>query len=321
MSVKDFTRNLDLLLIAFEQRLREVIRSEVEFIQLIEDDLVTAGGKRVRPRLALLAAGAVSNPDDASAINLALAVELIHSAALLHDDLIDNAETRRGVVAAFRKYGNAVSVLSGDYLLARQMALLAEIGRIELVAMCAQAASALAEGEVLQFQMAALGDYSLQTYEKIIYGKTASLMQLACEGAAVVADSSDEYRQALASFGARYGEAFQMRDDYLDLMGSAEVLGKPAGGDVREGKVTRITLRLMEQFPREVAAIFSRKASQAGDVERLKQLAIESGADGEVVQAIRERVEEALTALRVLPHSVYRDELEALAKRELVRMS
>ena len=321
MSVKDFTRNLDLLLIAFEQRLREVIRSEVEFIQLIEDDLVTAGGKRVRPRLALLAAGAVSNPDDASAINLALAVELIHSAALLHDDLIDNAETRRGVVAAFRKYGNAVSVLSGDYLLARQMALLAEIGRIELVAMCAQAASALAEGEVLQFQMAALGDYSLQTYEKIIYGKTASLMQLACEGAAVVADSSDEYRQALASFGARYGEAFQMRDDYLDLMGSAEVLGKPAGGDVREGKVTRITLRLMEQFPREVAAIFSRKASQAGDVERLKQLAIESGADSEVVQAIRERVEEALAALRVLPHSVYRDELEALAKRELVRMS
>jgi octaprenyl-diphosphate synthase len=95
MSVKDFTRNLDSLLIGFEERLREVIRSEVEFIQLIEDDLVTAGGKRVRPRLALLAAGAVGNPDDASAINLALAVELIHSAALLHDDLIDNAETRR----------------------------------------------------------------------------------------------------------------------------------------------------------------------------------------------------------------------------------
>ncbi|MDX2007926.1 MAG: polyprenyl synthetase family protein [Meiothermus sp.] len=321
MSVKDFTKSMDALLVAFEDRLREVIRSEVEFVRLIEEDLVTAGGKRVRPRLALLASGAAGLSDDAAAINLALAVELIHSAALLHDDLIDNAETRRGVVAAFRKYGNAVSVLSGDYLLARQMALLAEIGNIKLVALCAEAARSLAEGEVLQFQMAALGDYSLETYEKIIYGKTASLMQLACEGAALVAGAPSVQCKALADFGALYGQAFQMRDDYLDLMGSAEVLGKPAGGDVREGKVTRITLRLMEEYGREVDAIFKRKGSQEGDIERLRQLAVESGADLEVTAAIRERVEQALAALRLLPHSSYRDELEALARREVVRMS
>ncbi|MBF6594201.1 MAG: polyprenyl synthetase family protein [Thermaceae bacterium] len=319
MSVKDFTQSLDSFLIAFEERLRQVVKSDVEFVQLIEEDLVTAGGKRVRPRLAFLASSALGEVPHT--VELALAVELIHSAALLHDDLIDDAETRRGKEAAFRKYGNAVSVLAGDYLLSRQMALLAQIGNMELVAMCAQAARMLSEGEVLQFQMVALADYSLENYERIIHGKTASLMQLACEGAAVLGGAPNVVREALAQFGARYGQAFQMRDDYLDLMGSSEVLGKPAGGDVREGKVTRITLRLLETYPGEVEDIFKRHGAQKGDIERLRELAVQSGADQDVIQAIAQRVEQAIATLRALPYSASRDELEALAKRELVRVS
>jgi len=128
-------------------------------------------------------------------------------------------------------------------------------------------------------------------------------------------------REALARFGSLYGQAFQMRDDYLDLMGTAEVLGKPAGGDVREGKVTLITLRLLEAYPDEVGAIFKRRASKAGDIARLQELAVLSGADLEVIQAIAMRVEQAIAALRALPPSAYRDELEALAQRELVRVS
>ncbi|MER3482545.1 MAG: octaprenyl-diphosphate synthase [Meiothermus sp.] len=319
MGVKDFTQNLESFLVAFEERLREVVKSDVEFVQLIEGDLVTAGGKRVRPRLTFLAS--LSLGEVPHALELALVVELIHSAALLHDDLIDDAETRRGKEAAFRKYGNAVSVLSGDYLLSRQMALLAQIGNMELVAMCAEAARMLSEGEVLQFQVAALGDYSLENYERVIHGKTASLMQLACEGAAVLGNAPSLYREALARFGALYGQAFQMRDDYLDLMGSSEVLGKPAGGDVREGKVTRITLRLLQEYPAEVGAIFKRRGGEAGDIQRLQELAVLSKADLDVTQAIAERVEQAVTALRGLPHSSARDELEALARRELVRVS
>jgi len=320
VSVKDFTNNLtsnlDALLIQFEARLREVVKSEVEFVRLIEEDLVTAGGKRVRPRLVFLASGALGEVP--GAMELALAVELLHSASLLHDDLVDDAETRRGHMAAFRKYGNAVSVLSGDYLLSRLMALLAQTGHLELVAMFAETARQLSEGEVLQFQVAALQDYSLENYEQIIDGKTASVMRVACEGVAVLGDAP-QHREVLARFGSLYGQAFQMRDDYLDLMGSAKELGKPAGGDVREGKVTRITLRLMEVYPREVEAIFKRHAGQEGDIRRLQELAVLCGADVEVVQAISERIEQAIAALKALPPSPYRGELEALARREMVR--
>lgn len=317
MSVKDFTRNLDALLAEFEDRLREVVRSDVEFVQLIEEDLVTAGGKRVRPRLVFLSSGALGEVP--GAMELALSVELLHSASLLHDDLVDDADTRRGQVAAFRKYGNAVSVLSGDYLLSRLMALLAQTGSLELVSMFAETARQLSEGEVLQFQVAALQDYSLENYERIIDGKTASVMRVACEGVAVLGNAPQPYREALARFGTLYGQAFQMRDDYLDLMGSAQALGKPAGGDVREGKVTRITLRLLEAYPAEVNAIFKRRAGQPADIERLQELAARCQADQEVTQAITERVEEAIAALKLLPHSSYRDELEALARREMVR--
>ncbi len=318
MSIKDFTPDLDSQLQLFEAQLRLVVRSEVEFVRLIEEDLVTAGGKRIRPRLVFLASEALGEVPNA--MELALAVELLHSASLLHDDLVDDAETRRGREAAFRKYGNAVSVLSGDYLLSRLMALLAQTGRMELVAMFAETARQLSEAEVLQFQVAALHDYSLENYERIIDGKTASVMRVACEGAAVLGDAPGVQREALARFGSLYGQAFQMRDDYLDLMGTPEVLGKPAGGDVREGKVTLITLRLLEAYPTEVEAIFKRRAGAPNDTARLQELAVLSGADLEVTQAIAARVEQAIAALRVLPPSIYRDELEALARRELVRI-
>jgi octaprenyl-diphosphate synthase len=319
MSVKSLTTSLELPLALFEERLREVIRSDVEFIRLIEEDLVTAGGKRVRPRLVFLASGALG--DVPHAVDMALVVELLHSATLLHDDLVDDAETRRGQVAAFRKYGNAVSVLSGDYLLARLMYLLAGMGCMELVAMVAQTARELSEAEVLQFQVAALADYSLEAYERIITGKTASVMRLCCEGPAVLAGVPAEQRLALAQFGLLYGQAFQMRDDYLDLMGSVEALGKPVGGDVREGKLTRVTLRLLEEFPQEAGEILRRKGEGVGDLERLRTLAVQAGIDREVVEAIRERVEAAVAQLRALPPSPYRDALEALARKELSRLS
>ncbi|MER3479497.1 MAG: octaprenyl-diphosphate synthase [Meiothermus sp.] len=319
MSVKVFTSDLEPLLATFETRLRELVHSDVEFIRLIEDDLVTAGGKRVRPQLAFLASRALGGvPHE---MELALAVELLHSTALLHDDLVDDAETRRGHVAAFRKYGNAVSVLAGDYLLSRLLYLLSKTGRMELVYMFSEVARELAEGEVLQFQIAALGDYSLEVYERIITGKTASLMRLACEGAAVLGQAPGEWRRALASFGLLYGQAFQMRDDYLDLMGTPESLGKPIGGDVREGKLTAITLGLLEVYPQETLEIIHRRGAQPGDIETLRKLARASGVAEEVVRAIGGRVDQAIAALLVLPPSPSRDALEALAKREISRLT
>jgi len=302
----------------FDQQLRELLRSEVEFIQLIEDDLVSAGGKRVRPRLAFLASAALGGvPGE---MELALAVELLHSATLLHDDLVDDAETRRGREAAFRKYGNAVSVLSGDYLLSRVLHLLAKTGRIDIVELFAEAARRLAEGEVLQFQTAAYQDYSEEQYYRIIEGKTAALMMAATEGAALLGDTSSSIRTALRDFGYHYGLAFQMRDDYLDLMGDERKLGKPVGGDVREGKVTLITYWLMQQYPEMVNEILLRRASEPGDVEQLRQLAESGGIALRMVAAIGERVQHAVRSLAPLADSDAKTALEELALAELQRL-
>ncbi|APD09606.1 polyprenyl synthetase family protein [Thermus brockianus] len=309
---------LEAPLLRFEEALSELVRSEVLFIRLIHQDLVTAGGKRIRPRLVFLASGALGGaPYD---LELALAVELLHSATLLHDDLIDDAETRRGKEAAFRKYGNAVSVLSGDFLLSRLLFVIAKTGRMELVERFAEVAKTLSEGEVLQFQVAALEDYSLENYERIITAKTAVLMALCTEGPALLKGEAEEVREALRRFGLLYGQAFQMRDDYLDLMGTPETLGKPVGGDVREGKATLITLLLMERFP-EVREILRRKGREAGDLERLRALAQESGVAKEVEERIRQRAEAAARALLPLPDSPYKEALKALALKEAKRLS
>jgi len=302
----------------FEEALSELIASDVLFVRLIHQDLVTAGGKRIRPRLVFLASRAIGGAP--FEMELALAVELLHSATLLHDDLIDDAETRRGKEAAFRRYGNAVSVLSGDFLLSRLLHVIAKTGRMELVERFAQVAKTLSEGEVLQFQVAALEDYSLENYERIITAKTAVLMELSTEGPALLKGVDGEVREALARFGLYYGQAFQMRDDYLDLMGTPEALGKPVGGDVREGKATLITLLLMERFP-EVREVLRRKGRREGDLDRLRMLAWESGVAEEVERRIRERALLAAAALKPLPPSPYKEALEALALREAERLS
>lgn len=310
--------DLEAPLLRFEEALSDLVQSDVLFVRLIHQDLVTAGGKRIRPRLVFLASRAIGGAP--FELELALAVELLHSATLLHDDLIDDAETRRGKEAAFRRYGNAVSVLSGDFLLSRLLHVIARTGRMELVERFAEVAKTLSEGEVLQFQVAALEDYSLANYERIITAKTAALMALCTEGPALLRRERQEVRQALARFGLLYGQAFQMRDDYLDLMGTPEALGKPVGGDVREGKATLITLLLMERFP-EVREILRRKGREPGDLERLRRLAWESGVAEEVEARIRERASQAVEALKPLPDSPYKEALEALALNEAQRLA
>lgn len=310
--------DLEAPLLRFEEALSELVQSDVLFIRLIHQDLVTAGGKRVRPRLVFLASRALGGAP--FELELALAVELLHSATLLHDDLIDDAETRRGKEAAFRRYGNAVSVLSGDFLLSRLLHVIAKTGRMELVERFADVAKTLSEGEVLQFQVAALEDYSLANYERIITAKTAALMALCTEGPALLRREAPEVRAALARFGLLYGQAFQMRDDYLDLMGTPEVLGKPVGGDVREGKATLITLLLMERFP-EVREVLRRRGREPGDLEWLRQLARESGVAQEVEARIRERAWQAVEALEPLPQTPYKEALKALALKEAERLA
>lgn len=304
-------------LLAFEAALSQELASDVELLRRIVDDLVTSGGKRLRPRLTFLAARAVSL--EKGATELALISELIHSATLLHDDLVDHADTRRGKLAAFHSYGVGASVLTGDYLLARAIEVLARLGEIALVPMLAATARGLAEMEVFQAQLSSRSQVPRSDYFRVIAGKTGGLFAFAAESPAVLARTAPHQRRALREFGLEYGLAFQMRDDYLDLMGDPGLLGKPVGGDLREGQPTLITIELQQRSPEIAGAILARRGSEPGDLERLQKLARETGADRAVMAAVAQRSERALSALAGLPDSPARRALAELAQQELVR--
>ncbi|GGK21902.1 octaprenyl-diphosphate synthase [Deinococcus malanensis] len=310
---------------AFETRLREVLRSRVEFIELIGDDLVAAGGKRTRPMITLLAAQALGvgpgSPQWSGVVDLGVCVELLHSASLLHDDLIDDADTRRGQQAAFRRFGNVVSVMSGDFMLARLLTLLAGMpSGTALTRAFGETASQICEGEVLQFQVAAYADYRLEHYLNIIHGKTAALTELAACAPAMLLGSSALQREALTTFGREYGLAFQMQDDLLDLAGQENVIGKPVGGDLREGKATLPTLLMLDgPHADEVREVLERRAAQPGDVQRMQMLAGECGALEQTREEIRRRARLAAEALESLPPTEARTALLAMAQREILR--
>lgn len=302
----------------FEDRLAASLRSDVTFIEAIGEDLAAAGGKRLRPVLAFLAADLVGAEEE-DGMRAALAVELLHSASLLHDDLIDDADTRRGAEAAFRRYGNVVSVMSGDFMLARVLGLLADAGSPAFTRLMSGTAARICEGEVLQFQMAALESWSLEDYRRVIEGKTAALVATAVEAPALLAGASEARREALRSFGMAYGRAFQLQDDRLDLMGDEARLGKPLGGDLREGKATHAVLLLLEAGVEEAATILRRHAGDEQDVARMRALVREHGTDRVTREAIVAEAEAAVAALAAFEDGPARRALVGLAEREIER--
>ncbi|MDZ7702964.1 MAG: polyprenyl synthetase family protein [Trueperaceae bacterium] len=306
-------------LAAFEKRLASELQSSVAFISAIGEDLVGAGGKRLRPSLAFLA-GRLLGTGREQALQVAVAVELLHSASLLHDDLIDDATTRRGHEAAFRRYGNVVSVMSGDYMLARVLGVLAQADHAGFTALMSQTAAQICEAEVLQFQMASLETYAFASYDKIIEGKTAALVSAALEGVAMLARAPEADREALRRYGLHYGRAFQMQDDYLDLLGSEAQLGKPVGGDLREGKATYPVLLLLDDGVEEAGAILRRHAGTPGDVARMIALVEEYGADVRTREQIVAEATRALAALERFAESEAKEGLEHLARREIERI-
>ncbi|MEM6429796.1 MAG: polyprenyl synthetase family protein [Deinococcota bacterium] len=301
----------------FEMRLADELQSSVAFIDAIGEELVSAGGKRLRPSLALLA-GRLLGAHPTKSMTVALAVELLHSASLLHDDLIDDADTRRGREAAFKRYGNVVSVMSGDFMLAKVLNLLADADSADFTRLMSQTAADICEAEVLQFQMAALETYSFEDYTTIIQGKTAVLIAAALEGVAILHGVDAQMQNDLRNFGLAYGRAFQMQDDYLDLMGEEATLGKPIGGDLREGKATYPVLLVIEQSP-EALAILRRHAKENDDVLKMRELVAKHGADVATKAKIIEEAESALGYLESFPDGEAKMILASLPERELER--
>ncbi len=294
----------------------ERMQSPVSVIPALADHLIDAGGKRLRPLLTVAAARLAGGVDQAC-IKLAGAVEFIHTATLLHDDVVDVSQLRRGKVAAHLIWGAPSSVLVGDFLFARAFELMVETGALRALEILARASRVIAEGEVLQLTRAHDLNLSQATYLEIISAKTAELFAAAAEAGAVSAGASAAQSDALRAYGQNLGLAFQLTDDALDYGGATETLGKNAGDDFREGKATLpLLLAIARLGPREVAfwerAIGRREQTEA-DFRRARELIVGVGALESTLDLATDYAENAKRALRIFPGNAWRQGLEALA--------
>ncbi len=294
------------------------MQSQVPVIPLLADHLVSAGGKRLRPLLTLAAArasGATGEID--AAVKLAAAVEFIHTATLLHDDIVDGSDLRRGKTAAHLIWGAPSSVLVGDFLFARAFELMVETGQMRALGILATASSVIAEGEVLQLTRAHDLNLDQETYLRIISAKTAELFAAAAESGAVGAGAGDTAVQALRDYGMNLGLAFQLADDALDYGGLSEDLGKNAGDDFREGKVTMPLLLAAARTRGREDAFWDRtinKGQRTGDdFRRARELVIGSGAVSATLAVACEYADAAKASLAGLPAGEWVDALEQLA--------
>ncbi|MGQ3113566.1 MAG: polyprenyl synthetase family protein [Brevundimonas sp.] len=294
----------------------ERMQSDVPVIPLLADHIVAAGGKRLRPLLTVAAAraagGTIENP-----IRLAAAVEFIHTATLLHDDIVDVSNLRRGKVAAHLIWGAPSSVLVGDFLFARAFELMVETGQMKALGILAQASAVIAEGEVLQLTRSHDLNLDQDTYLKIISAKTAELFAAAAEAGAVGAGVDEAASNALRAYGLNLGLAFQLADDALDYGGASETLGKNAGDDFNEGKVTLPLLLAVQRTQGREDDFWDRTINKGqrteDDFDRARELIVGSGAVAATIDTAYDYADRAKAALAVLPVSEWRTALEGLA--------
>lgn len=310
------------------QRVDDLLHAElssaVKTVFAASRHILDAGGKRLRPSLVLLSARAcLRDADTERAVAVAAAIELVHMASLLHDDVIDGADSRRGRKTASAFWGNQVSVLTGDYLLSKATSLLASDGDVRIIQSIARASVAMAEGEIGQIELRGDTRALSSHYLSIIRDKTAEFLSACCRIGAIVASPEPVMEDALAGYGLDLGLAFQITDDLLDLVGDREVTGKPVGGDIREGKVTLPVILALEHATATdrmaLEHILHNDGANPSDIEFVQRLIWETGAVEGTRDAASGYVARAIERLEVLPPSDYRDALEGLARQILTR--
>lgn len=303
--------------------IRSRLSSEVALINEIGGYIVAAGGKRLRPALVLLAACALDSRDESSRRQLAAVVEFIHTATLLHDDVVDHSDLRRGRKTANAVWGNAGAVLSGDFLYSRSFQMMVEVGKSAVMRVMANATNAIAEGEVLQLMNQGNPDVDEARYVRVIELKTAVLFAAACELGAIAADASPEWQARLREYGHALGIAFQMIDDVLDYTGDPSVSGKAVGNDLSEGKPTLPLIHAMSSGSEEDAAVIriAIREGKADQLDRILEIVERTGAIP-YTRALAERhAGLARDAIRDLPASAWRETLLELTRFATSRSS
>lgn len=300
---------------AMDDLIRRRLQSDVVLVNQVAEYIIGAGGKRLRPLVHLLAARACGYRGQAH-IQLAAVIEFIHTATLLHDDVVDGSERRRGQRAAQMVWGNSASVLVGDFLYSRSFQMMVELESIEIMSILADTTNTIAAGEVLQLMQ--LGDAALDEsgYLRVIGDKTACLFAAAARLGGVVQQADGATVQQLSDFGFALGQAFQITDDWLDYSGHGQQLGKNLGDDLAEGKVT-LPLILALRSAREEDRSFLSEAIAAGGTDQLKRVRTilqETGALDGAIERAYAFSDQAQSALNALPDSQERDALMLLAR-------
>lgn len=304
-----------------EARMRASPGSHHPSLEAALDQLVTSGGKRIRPALVLLAGGMLGGEPD-KLITMAAAIELLHTATLVHDDLIDGALLRRGQPTLNATWTAGATVLTGDYVFARAAFLTAQTGSLHLMELFARTLMNIVNGEITQLFGSNSGD-ARQDYFDRIYAKTASLFELATEGSAVLSDCDEKAIQKMKSVGYHLGMAFQIVDDVLDMVADAEVVGKPVAHDLRQGLLTLPTLCYLEDHPddRRARTLQERQPIEEADLRALIEAIRESGAIERAMAEARELAAAGEAMLAEMPANPEREALYELADFLVTRPS
>ncbi|MEM6817250.1 MAG: polyprenyl synthetase family protein [Pseudomonadota bacterium] len=308
---------------ALDTLINSALSTDVPLVAEVANYIVSAGGKRLRPLIVMLAARAIAGPDLGGTRHIAAAaiIEFIHTATLLHDDVVDGSEKRRGRATANAVFGNQASVLVGDFLYSRAFQMMVDIDDMGVMRVLADATNTIAAGEVLQLMNVGDPDTTEEAYRQVIYRKTARLFEAGGDIAAIITGASDEVRQGLATYGRELGVAFQLVDDALDYSASEQELGKNLGDDLAEGKPTLPIIHAIRESVGAERTLLV-EAVREGSIERLADIcsAIESTGALEYTRVrAQEAADAAIQALGVLPASDYRDALEAIAEFSVAR--
>jgi len=300
---------------AVNREIVEQLSSDVALVNSVAQYIVSSGGKRLRPLLVLLSARCCGYQGDQHILAAAI-IEFIHTATLLHDDVVDESELRRGQVTANSAFGSAASVLVGDFLYSRSFQMMVQMGKMRVMEILAEATNTIAEGEVLQLMNCNDPDTTEQQYMEVIERKTAKLFDAGMLIGAILANQSSAVEEAMSLYGRKLGTAFQIADDALDYSSTNDDLGKNIGDDLAEGKPTLPLIHALRKgSPQQQLVI--RKAIEEGGVEQLDEILETINSTGALAYTMKkaeESAEQAIEALKAVPDSEFKDALIALAR-------
>lgn len=321
MNLEQITELTSADMAAVNQTILDQLDSDVALISQLGHYIVSGGGKRIRPMIAVLSARALGYQGDQHVLNAAL-IEFIHTATLLHDDVVDESDMRRGKATANAAFGNAASVLVGDFIYTRAFQMMTALGSLKILALMSEAVNVISEGEVLQLMNCNDPDITEESYMRVIYSKTARLFEAAAQTSAILSQADEAQEQALRDYGRYIGTAFQLIDDLLDYSAGSDSLGKNTGDDLSEGKPTLPLLHAMRHGTPEQSAMI-RQAIEQGNgrhlLEQVQETMNQCGSLEWTRQRAEEEADKAIAALQCLPASPWRDALESLAHMSVQR--